>query len=76
MTGAGGPSGRRGSVLDPWKPAIDAIVRADGGSPQRRAVSQIMAELEIDSVSHGTVASYVSALRRRARDQARREVSA
>ena len=67
MTGRGGPSGRRGSKLDPWKPAIDAIIAADTDAARRRSVPVICGQVGIEGVSIGTVAAYVGARRRRLR---------
>ncbi len=65
--GRGGPGPLRGSVLDPWKKRIDAIIAADAGSPRRRSVRVIVEQLEITDVSSETVWAYVSTQRRQLR---------
>lgn len=68
----------RGSRLDPFKPAIDGILRADLDAPakQRHTIQRIydrlVAEYEMEGVSYSTVADYVSKRRGQVRAEAGR----
>ena len=71
MTRRGGPSGLRGSKLDPYKPAIDRIVAADAELRRPRSARAIRAELGITEVSEDTVWAYVRSRRLALREAAR-----
>jgi hypothetical protein len=59
----------RGSLLDPFKPAIDAILLADLDAPRKqrhtakRIFERLVVEHEMEAASYSTVADYVAARR-------------
>lgn len=69
----------RRSRLDPFKPAIDAILRADLDAPRKqrhtakRIFDRLVAEHEMEGISYSTVADYVTWRRDDIRHQAGRE---
>lgn len=68
----------RGSLLDPFKPAIDAILRADLDAPRKqrhtakRIFDRLVKEHEMEAASYSTVAEYIAVRRPQIRIEAGR----
>ncbi|WP_433479555.1 IS21 family transposase [Spirillospora sp. CA-142024] len=68
----------RRSRLDPFKPAVDQMLRADLDAPRkqrhtvRRIVDRLVAEHEMEGISYSTVCNYVAARRPGIRQEAGR----
>ncbi|MFT7866873.1 MULTISPECIES: transposase [Amycolatopsis] len=69
----------RRSRLDPFKPAVDAMLRADLGAPRkqrhtaRRIFDRLVAEHEMEGISYATVSDYEGRRRAEVRREAGRE---
>jgi transposase len=68
----------RGSLLDPFKPVIDEILRADLDAPRKqrhtakRIFDRLVTEYEMEAASYSTVADYVGLRRSQIREEAGR----